>query len=161
MSGFPPPSSHSSLSGAPPLSLSSPPPPFSAFSSASEAETSEKTATSTIDDLLSSSLVPTAAEPPGHTLNCGADVLDGHLTLLEKTLSTASPSDLSDLRNSAVPLAAALLDMGERQKDGRKLMRAHQVLCETAQMGIWTVDSLDVALKEPTKQQEGGKDTDP
>ena len=53
--------------------------------------------------------------------------------------STSLRSSLLVVANTAVPLASTLLEISEKQNDPMKMLRSHQVLCEVAQMGVWSV----------------------
>lgn len=48
--------------------------------------------------------------------------------------------DIEDITNTAIPLADTLLEIGTKQQDAQKILRSHQVLCEVARMGVWSVE---------------------
>jgi hypothetical protein len=80
----------------------------------------------------------------------GRDFLDGQLDILERTLEQTDAEDLEDMSSTVVPLAEALLNIGETSGSKEKVLRAHAVLAETASMGIWALDSLDEHTKDTT-----------
>ena len=71
------------------------------------------------------------------------DTLSGQVELLNKTLVGCDRGDIEDIANTAIPLASTLLEIGEKQNDAQKMLRSHQVLCEVAQMGVWSVGAED------------------
>ena len=78
--------------------------------------------------------------PLNNTEQVGADLLDEHLDLLERTLP--ADTDFADLTETVVPLASILLDRGDMQS----VTRAHGALCEVSNMGVWTVESSDSVM---------------
>lgn len=61
--------------------------------------------------ILTADLPPSAAVTPCAMLDCGEDILDSKLGLLEETL--AHTEDMEDMHSSVVPLAATLLEISE------------------------------------------------
>jgi len=99
-------------------------------------------------------LQSTTPSAPVSPFDCGSDILDSQLALLEKTLESADAAALQDMHDSVIPLASTLLEIGEKQGDAQKLMRAHQVLAETAHMGIWSFDSLDKCVQSSFEESK-------
>ena len=131
--------------------ITSPPPSHIAIANNDEDQVNRDVLHVTTGYLLTSSSSPELSQQCSlverNEEEWGEDLLSGHINLLNQTLSSTSREDMDEISKTAVPLASTLLDISEKQKDPAKTLRSHQVLCEVASMGLWSVSSSELKTK--------------